>query len=304
MCCYIGTVGAARVNSWALSRADSIVDELGLPERSDLLQRAAAYCLWTRRGRRFGLLLGLVVGFGPLAGDSNVELVLPRLLAGYLLGLLVVELFSPRARRGSRRHADLAVRGPQSLAPRWARVAPWVVLLLVALAPLLAIGYHPRGKTSFSTWSAGCSGIATWPTGGELAAVAVIGVLGLLVSELTLRRLVRRSRPADDAAATHLDDALRAISARTLLGAAGALGLVLVSSVAAAVSAGANSFVCSAATLRQPSSVGAPYYSWAHFFTPWLGFVSLLLFLAGLWVWWVCSRLEVPVRFLRDTRPS
>jgi hypothetical protein len=51
-----------------------------------------------------------VLGLGPLAGDTELSLALPRMFAGYVLGLLVSESLAPRRDRPARRAADLRVR--------------------------------------------------------------------------------------------------------------------------------------------------------------------------------------------------
>jgi hypothetical protein len=241
----------------------------------------------TVRARRLGVVLGLFVGFGPLAGDSNFDLVLPRLIIGYLLGLLAGELLRPRPQRGARRQADLTARAASDLAPGWARLAPWLTLLPVAAAPLLGWGWHPRGVSVLNTPKIACFGSATWPTLGQLVTVAVVAVCSLAIMKISLSRLVHRARLADDPEASTLDDALRRMSARTVLGAATALGLVLIGAVAEAVYRGLNSASCSPKPL-EGTDVGL--YSWGHLVTPWLQWAALACLTAALSIWWQTSR--------------
>ena len=85
------------------TEARRLVGEAGLAGRSPLVDDAAEYLRRTRRGRRYGLIGGLVLGFGPLAGDPEFSLVFPRMLAGYVLGLLISELLAPRRERPAHR---------------------------------------------------------------------------------------------------------------------------------------------------------------------------------------------------------
>jgi hypothetical protein len=59
-----------------------LLDRAGLPGRSPLIDDAAGYLRRTRLARRYGLIGGLVLGFGPLAGDTELTLALPRMFAG------------------------------------------------------------------------------------------------------------------------------------------------------------------------------------------------------------------------------
>jgi hypothetical protein len=105
-----------------------------------------------------------------------------------------------------------------------------------------------------------------------LATAAAIGAAGLLAAQLTLTRLARRPRPADDPEGARLDDFLRGMSARAVAGGAAALALALAAGVSEAVYRGAHDMVC---PLRPGATVAS--YPWAASLTPWLQWASLAL---------------------------
>jgi len=253
------------------TEARRLLGEAGLADRSPLAGDAAEYLRRTRRGRRYGLIGGLVLGFGPLAGDPEFSLAFPRMLAGYVLGLLISELLAPRRERPAHRAADLRVRRARDLLPRWAQVTVWLLFLPAFASPLLALAHPVPGLTHVSRPGYSCaSGQGQWPGLAMLATAAVIGAAGLLAAQLTLTRLARRPRPADDPEGARLDDFLRGMSARAVAGGAAALALALAAGVSEAVYAGAHDLVC-------PARPGAPVpaYPWAASLTPWLQWASL-----------------------------
>ena len=268
--------------------AGRILTEAGLPSRSPLAGDAAGYLRRTRLGRRYGLIGGLVLGFGvwPLAGDSQFSLELPWILAGYVLGLLVSELLAPRRERPARRAADLRVRRARDLLPRWAQVTVWVVFIPALASPLLALVHPVRGLTHISMYGYSCdAGVSPWPGLPVLAGSAAIGAAGLLAAQLTLARLARRPRPADDPDSARLDDVLREMSARAVAGGAVALGLALASGISAAVDVGASGLVC----LPHAGSL-VPAYPWAASLAPWLQWAPFGLMVAALVILAVCQR--------------
>jgi hypothetical protein len=272
------------------AEARQLLDEAALPDRSPLIDDAAEYLRRTRLGRRCGLIGGLVLGFGPLAGDDRLSLVLPRMFAGYVLGLLVSESLAPRRGRPARRAADLRVRRAGDLLPSWARVMVWALFIPALASPLLTLVHPVRGLTHISMYGYSCDSAGPqWPGLPVLAASAAIGAAGLLVSQLTLARLARRPRPADDLDGARLDDLLRGMSARAVAGGAAALALVLVSGIGAAVYADVHSFVC-------PAHPGPPVpaYPWAASLTPWLQFAPLGLLAAAFIILAACRRRRDP----------
>ena len=248
-----------------------LLGEAGLADRSPLVDDAAEYLRRTRRGRRYGLIGGLVLGFGPLAGDPEFSLVFPRMLVGYVLGLLISELLTPRRERSAHRAADLRVRRARDLLPGWAQVTVWLLFLPAFAAPLLALAHPVPGLARVSMPGYSCAaGPGEWPGLAALATAAAIGAAGLLAAQLTLNRLARRPRPADDPEGARLDDFLRGMSARAVAGGAAALALALAAGVSEAVYVGAHDVVC-------PARPGAqvPAYPWAASLTPWLQWASL-----------------------------
>jgi hypothetical protein len=273
----------------AEARTARLLDAGGLPRRPDLAVTADEYLRRTSRGRWLGLATGLALGIGPLAGSDQLNLVLPRLLAGYLLGQLVSELFTPRRIRMSRRSAALQPRGRRDLIPWWARLAPWAVLAPVICCPLLALAASPR---AFSRHSAGysCQAAVHWPTATELTVVSAMALAGLVIAELALSGLTRRARPADDPAATRLDDLMRGMSAHAVAGGATALGLILLAGLSGAVSSDVQtSYFC----LRAPGGA-QPAFPEAMPVAPWLSGLAILCFFASLLTWSLSSRRQNP----------
>src|SRR5260370_30716379 len=122
------------------AKARLLVDEAGLPAEAALIGSASGYLRRTRLSRRYGLLAGLVLGIGPLAGDGQLSLGLPRALVGYLLGLLASELLAPRPPRVARRSAALRPRPSGDPVPAPARTAPGSVVLPAAACPAAGLG--------------------------------------------------------------------------------------------------------------------------------------------------------------------
>jgi hypothetical protein len=281
--------------------AEAVVSTANVDVTPASLARARDYLVRRRRGRRYGLILGLVAGFGPLGGDPQLSLLLPRLLAGYLIGLLISELRTPRPTRPSLRAASLHHRSTADLVPVAGRLLPWLTLVPLFASPALAIGHHPRGTTRISGHGGFCSATAYWPRTGTLIAVAGLAAFALLTTIYTLRRLAHRAQPADDPDMVTLDRALRGRSARSALAASTALGLAFASVVGQSVYQGVHSYVCTPLTLsgRDPA---ATVYSWGTSAGPWLQHVSLGLFIAALVAWLICQRLPLPGQNRRTAR--
>jgi hypothetical protein len=273
------------------AEARQILDQGGLAYRRPLVDGVAEYLRRTRLGRRYGLIGGLALGFGPLAGDNQLSLVVPRMLAGYVLGLLISESLAPRRERLARRAADLRVRRISDLLPRWAQLTVWVLFLPALASPLLTLVHPVHGLTNVSRYGYACvSAAPRWPGLPVLIAAAAIGAAGLLVAQLTLARLARRPRPADDPDAARLDDVLRGMSARAVAGGAAALALALASGISQAVDMSAHAVLC-------PPQPGPPVpaYPWAASLSPglWWG-LGWGLMIAALIVLAVCRRRQAP----------
>jgi hypothetical protein len=282
------------------AEAERVLADVGLPAEPDLVARVGGYLRRTRRGRRYGLVAGFAVGaalsllipFQP----SQLELRIPLLLAGYVLGILVAELGMPVAARRGRRAADLSVRSSAGLVPRWARAGMWAsalpVLAAVVLLPAAgAMVRTVRGAGLIQTASYTCFGTpVTWTGTPTLAVAGSLAITGLLIAEYGLAALARRPRPADDATQARLDDALRAMSARAIAGGAAALGLALTAMVCDAVAqlSSANVRVAGAA---QP----VPQYPWVHaYLDPWAGLAGLGFLIAAVVTVAKCRRRHDP----------
>lgn len=260
------------------AEAERLLAEVGLPAEPHLVARAGGYLRRTQLGRRYGMIAGfavsavvsLLVHFQP----SQLELGIPLLLAGYVLGILVTEIRVPLpARRGSRA-ADLTIRSPAGLVPGWARAGMWASALPVLAAVILLPAAGARavhGASLIQTASYTCfGGPMTWPAMPALAVPGAVAVTGLLIAEYGLAVLSRRPRPADDAAQARLDDALRGLSARAITGGATALGLALTAAVCYALSELSAADVCVPGA-AQP----VPQYPWVDaYLHPWAGFAG------------------------------
>lgn len=276
--------------------AAELIASSGIDSSPAHLALANDYLARRRRARWVGLAGGLLLGLGPLAETDNIAELVARLLVGYLLGILLSELFVPRGNRGGVRAASLRPRSMTDLLPRAAFVLPWLTLTPVLATPLLAIGWHPRGVSRLHNTTTDCFGRAYWPHTSTLFVIAGLAGASLVVLTITLRRLAHRSQPAEDVAALQLDRVLRARSARAAIAAATALGLSLISLVGALVYEGIHSYVCGSPTFGAAGSI----YSWAGAVNPWLQDVSLLLLILAIPAWMLCQRLPISGQGLDD----
>jgi len=275
------------------STAAELVAASGVPAEPARIAQADEYLSRRRRTRWIGLGCGLLAGFGPLAGDQGGSLLVPRLLAGYLFGVLLSELVAPRVARGAVRAASLEPRTAGRLVPRWSLFLPWPLLVLLLATPLLVIGWHPHGVTRYAGRNGECSASAYWPTTPTLFGIATVAAVALVLLALSLRRLATRPQPAEDAAAWQLDRSLRARSARASIAAATALGLTMTALVGQYVYQGIHSFVCTR-PLSTFTNINGNVYSWANSVAPWLQDVSLALLLLAIPAWMFCHRLPLP----------
>lgn len=270
--------------------AAALVVDSGVDASPEHLAIATTYLVRRKRAGRAGLVCGLLLGLGPLAETNDLAQLVARLLAGYLLGVLLSEFIARRGERGSVRAASLRPRSVSDLLPRAALALPWLTLLPVLATPLLAIGWHPRGRTGSHSPSSSCYSEAYWPRTSTLFFIAGMAAAGLVVLTVTLHRLAHRSQPAEDAAALRLDRVLRARSARAAVAAGTSLGLSLISLVGVLVYQGVHSWVCSRPS--GDSHIGN-VYSWAGAVNPWLQNVSMALLVLAIPAWMVCQRLPI-----------
>ena len=277
--------------------AEELVVRSGVDANPALLARATDYLVRARRARWIGFAGGVVLGFGPMAGEGGESLLVPRLLAGYLFGVLLSDLLTPTTTRGGVRAASLHPRSAGDLVPRAALALPWLTLLPLLATPLLALGWHPHGVTRLNKASGDGVCSAYWPHTATLFGIAGLAAISLVLLTLTLRRLSHRPQPAEDAASLRLDRVLRARSARAAIAAATALGLTLLNIVGESVYQGTNSYDC---TRPMANSLTGNVYSWAGSVNPWLQNVSLLVLLLAIPAWMICQRLPLPARTLSD----
>lgn len=288
------------------AEAERVLAEVGLPAEPGLVQRAGDCLSRTRRGRRYGLIAGVAAGlivsllvpFHP----SQLDLGIPLLLVGYVLGILISELRVPVPARAGRRAADLTVRSSANLVPHRARVAMWASALPVLAALILvphAAALIPRvqGASLTQTASATCFGNpTTWPGRPMLVVAGFLAVAGLLIAEYGLAVLARRPRPADDEGQARLDDALRGMSARAIAGGAAALGLTLTAVTCDAVAE------LSAANVCVPGAAAPVWqYPWIHaHLYPWAGVAGFAFLVAAVVTVVKCRRRQDPRLVVRQ----
>src|SRR5579875_103375 len=122
----------------ASSTATELVAVSGIDAKPTHLALADAYVVRRRRARWVGLACGLLLGFVPQVGTDELAQLVARVVAGYLLGVLLSELLTPRDERGAVRAASLQPRLVTALLPRPALVLPWLTLV-----PLLGSSSSP-----------------------------------------------------------------------------------------------------------------------------------------------------------------
>lgn len=265
-----------------LGQARYLVADSRLPSDPALLATASEYVQRTRRGRRFGLIGGLVLGGALPAAAGQAMLALPLIPAGYLLGVLLSELVAPHRCALPIRSAGLQPRRVRDLVPLWMRAAYWLLLVPVLAAPLLAFIRRAPGATHIATATYTCwAGAFSWPAPRTFAIVGLLGAAGLVLAELTLAALTRRARPTNDPAMTRLDDVLRRLSAQSVAAGAIALGLTMIATICAAISQAGHDVVCPTVPRSGP---GPAAYPWAAAVAPWIGWVGLACIIGALLV--------------------
>lgn len=255
-------------------RASLLLADAGLPTHPGTMRMASDYLSRSRRGRRFGLAGGVVLGATLPAAAGQAMLALPLIPAGYLLGILVSELLTPLPTRSAVRSAELRPRCRADLLPHWARATYWVLLIPVLAAPLLMLMHRAPGVTRIVTADYTCSAAAaTWPH-GPLVLAAALGASGLAIAEITLAALTRRARPRDDSGLARLDDVMRRMSARSVAAGATAVGLTMLAMICQELDQVGHASVCA---VRPPVGTEPAAYPWAASLVPWTGWAGLLL---------------------------
>lgn len=283
----------------APSAAIDLVASLGLEPTKEQIDRADDYLGLARKARWFGLVCGVLTGIGPVAGESDHSLIIPRLFAGYLFGVLLGELLVSRGSPSPVRVASLRARRARQLVPSFALFLPWFLLTPLLFAPLLALGDHPRGVSRLRSAGSDCFGRAYWPHTATLIAIAALAAAGLLLFGLAIRRATVRPHSGQDNASLDLDRALRGRSARGAVASASAMGLVLLGVLGQYLDDGIHSYIC-APGLAHYSGTTGNVYSWADSVSPWLQDVSIGLIILAIPTWAVCRRLRLPTRDDQD----
>src|SRR5437016_1683773 len=187
------------------------------------------------RGRRrivrwgFGLIgITLAVASAFSLGQRAIFLIAPLAISGYVAGLLLGELMMPNAQSGPVRRVSLDRRFfERYVQTRWIWV--WRAAAGVAAAAVVAAGL--AGGTDGRSLTLVCAdgtlrGAGPWPGWSYGGPALTALILGALLVELSMRRIVERARPDSDLLSATADEASRRASMRRLLAAGVAIGLV------------------------------------------------------------------------------
>ena len=205
------------------------------------------------RGRRrivrwgFGLIgIILAVASAFSLGQRAIFLIAPLAISGYVAGLLLGELMMPSAPSGTVRRVSLDRRVfERYVQTRWIWV--WRSAAGAAAAAVVAAGL--AGGTDGRSLTLACangtvSGGGPWPGWSYGGPALTALMLGALLVELSMRRIVERPRPDSDLLGAAADEASRRTSMRRVLAAGVAIGLVPLAGVLLSV-ASIFSFICS-----------------------------------------------------------
>ena len=206
------------------------------------------------RGRRrivrwgFGLIgIILAVASAFSLGQRAIFLIAPLAISGYVAGLLLGELMMPSAPSGMVRRVSLDRRVfERYVQTRWVWV--WRAAAGAAAAAVVAAGL--AGGSDGRSLTLACangtlSGGGPWPGWSYGGPALTALVLGALLVELSMRRIVERPRPDSDLLGAAADEASRRASMRRVLAAGVAIGLAPLAGVLLSV-ASIFSFVCPA----------------------------------------------------------
>ena len=205
------------------------------------------------RGRRrivrwgFGLIgITLAVASAFSLGQRAIFLIAPLAISGYVAGLLLGELMMPSAPSGTVRRVSLDRRVfERYVQTRWIWV--WRAAAGVAAAAVVAAGL--AGGTDGRSLTMACadgtlSGAGPWPGWSYGGPALTALILGALLVELSMRRIVERPRPDSDLLGAAADEASRRTSMRRVLAAGVAIGLAPLAGVLLSVAI-IFSFICS-----------------------------------------------------------
>lgn len=204
----------------------------------------------TRSWRWGGLLLGLLMAGESLRSGTlgrGPLLAAPLLALGVLLGVVVGEL-RVTAPGGSLRRAPLEVRRVSDYLPRrLSRIVLMAATALVAVAAsTTAAGSADDLGRAGRTLARRCSperGEASgpWPGSFYVLPLAAVIVVGVVVTALALRAVIRRPRQGHDPLA---DDVLRSASAQAVVAACGLLVAVPFAGICVTAGSGLLAISC------------------------------------------------------------
>ena len=205
------------------------------------------------RGRRrivrwgFGLIgITLAVASAFSLGQRAIFLIAPLAISGYVAGLLLGELMMPSAPSGTVRRVSLDRRVfERYVQTRWIWV--WRAGAGAAAAAVVAAGL--AGGTDGRSLTLACAdgrlgGASPWPGWSYGGPALTALILGALLVELSMRRIVERPRPDSDLLGAAADEASRRTSMRRVLAAGVAIGLAPLAGVLLSVAI-IFSFICS-----------------------------------------------------------
>src|SRR2546430_3231750 len=187
------------------------------------------------RGRRrivrwgFGLIgITLAVASAFSLGQRAIFLIAPLAISGYVAGLLLGELMMPNAQSGPVRRVSLDRRSfERYVQTRWI----WVWRAAAGAAAVAVVAAGLAGGTDGRSLTLACTdgsmgGASPWPGWSYGGPALTALILGALLVELSMRRIVERARPDSDLLSATADEASRRASMRRLLAAGVAIGLV------------------------------------------------------------------------------
>jgi hypothetical protein len=187
------------------------------------------------RGRRrivrwaFGLIgIILAVASAFSLGQRAIFLIAPLAISGYVAGLLLGELMMPSAPSGTVRRVSLDRRSFERYVQTcwiWAWRATAGAAAVAVVVAGLAGGTDGRSLT-LACADGSMSGASPWPGWSYGGPALTALILGTLLVELSMRRIVERPRPDSDLLSATADEDSRRASMRRVLAAGLAIGLV------------------------------------------------------------------------------
>ncbi len=203
-----------------------------------------------RRVVRWGFgLIGIVLAVASAftLGQRAIFLIAPLAVSGYIAGLLLGELMMPSAPAGTVRRVSLDRRSfERYVQARWIWV--WRAAAGVAVATVVVAGL--AGGTDGRSLTLACadgslSGASPWPGWSYGGPALTALILGVILVELSMRRIVDRPRPDSEVLGAAADEGIRRASMRRVLAAGVAIGLVPIAGVSLSAAI-IFSFICSA----------------------------------------------------------